>query len=510
MYIGDHARETPDKPALINSATGAALTFAELNERSNRLAQYLYAHGLRRGDNIALFMENNLRYMEIIWAALRSGLYITAVNRYLTTDEAAYIINDCDASVLVTSAARADVAQVLPESLTRCRHFLMTDGTANGWGSYESAIADYPPECLADEWLGDIMLYSSGTTGRPKGVKRPLQDMKLHEGPFYLDYLKDYGFSRDTVYLSPAPMYHAAPLLFSLAVQHAGGAVVMMPHFDATEALAAIERYRVTHSQWVPTMFVRMQKLPEAERKRFDLSSHRCAIHAAAPCPVGVKQAMIAWWGPILYEYYGATEGNGMTRINAAEWLAHPGSVGRAAVGVLHICDENGRELPAGQPGLVYFEREKMPFVYHKDSERTRGAQHPLHPNWSTVGDLGYIDAEGFLYLTDRKAFTIISGGVNIYPREIEDALVTHPSVRDVAVFGIPDPEMGERVIAVVEPTDTAPPSEELAAELIAFLRGRIAHYKVPKSIHFTDSLPRLPTGKLYKQALRARYLPSG
>jgi len=315
-----------------------------------------------------------------------------------------------------------------------------------------------------------------------------------------------YGFDADTVYLSPAPMYHAAPLVFSLGVHHMGGTVVMMPRFDPEAALANIERFRVTHSQWVPTMFVRMLKLPVADRTRYDLSSHRLAIHAAAPCPVEVKREMIDWWGEIIHEYYGGTEGNGMTRINSAEWRAHPGSVGPAVIGVPRICDEDGNELPLGEPGLVYFERDTMPFEYHNDPERTRSAQHPVHLNWSALGDVGYLDADGFLYLTDRKAFMIISGGVNIYPREIEDVLVTHPSVRDVAVFGVPDAEMGEQVKAVIEPMDGVLPSDELVAALTAWARERLAHYKVPKSFDFMDELPRLPTGKLYKQPLRAAY----
>lgn len=507
MYIGTHARRAPDHPALIVSGSGEILTYRDLDARSNRLARLLQAQGVRRGDTVAMFMENNPRFMEVVWAARRSGLYLTAVNRYLTADEAAYIIDDSDAAVLISTRGMAEVAAALPARLPRCRRFLMTDGIIPDWSAYETAVADFPSDPLDEEWLGELMLYSSGTTGRPKGVRRQLRDAKVGEDDLLLRVVQGYGFGEDTVYLSPAPMYHAAPLAFSLGVQHTGGTVIMMQHFDAAESLELIQRYQVTHSQWVPTMFVRMLKLPESERRRFDLSSHRCAIHAAAPCPVDVKHAMIDWWGPILEEYYGATEGNGLTRISSSDWLMHPGSVGSAVIGVLHICDEAGNELGPGEPGMVYFERDTMPFAYHKDPARTAAAQHPIHPSWSTLGDVGYVDTEGYLYLTDRKAFMIISGGVNIYPREIEDVLIGHPSVRDVAAFGIPDPEMGEQVKAVVEVMDDVVPCDALAAELITYGRARLAHFKVPKSVDFIDALPRLPTGKLYKQALRAQYL---
>jgi long-chain acyl-CoA synthetase len=508
VSIGTHASNAPDRPAMIDSLTGMVLTYCELNERSARFARYLTAIGVKRGDTVALFMENNSRFMEIVWATRRLGLYIAAINRYLTVDEAAYIVNDSDAVVLVTSKARADVAAGLTGRVPMCRRWLMVDGVVDGWASYENEVAPYPAEPPAEEWLGDLMLYSSGTTGRPKGVRRPLRDVKVDADDLIKAFIGGYGFGADTVYLSPAPMYHAAPLAFSLGVHHAGGTVVMMPRFDPEAALAAIERYKVTHSQWVPTMFVRMLKLPQALRERYDLSTHRMAIHAAAPCPVEVKQQMIAWWGEIIHEYYGGTEGNGMTRIEAADWLAHPGSVGRAVVGTLHICDRLGRDVPAGQSGLIYFERDSMPFAYHKDPDRTRAAQHPLHPTWSTLGDIGYLDKDSYLYLTDRSAFMIISAGVNIYPREVEDALIGHPSVRDVAVFGIPDPDMGEQVKAVVEPIDGVQPSDALAADLIDYARSRLAHYKVPKSVDFVAELPRLPTGKLYKQVLRGAYWP--
>jgi len=506
MYLADHARLTPDKPALISADTGAVVTFAELNERSNRMAQFLHAQGLRRGDHIAVLMENNLSFMDPVWAAFRSGLYVTTINRYLPPDEAAYIVGDCGAKVLITSFAKRETAEGIAGLIPDCPIRLMVGGTIPGWASYEEALASAPPEPLAQEWMGDSMLYSSGTTGRPKGILRPLPQETAAEGFAARQLVNRYGLTPESVYLSPAPLYHAAPLAYVLSVQSFGGTVVMMERFDAEKALELIERYGVTHSQWVPTMFVRMMKLPEAARRGRDLSSHKVAIHAAAPCPVEIKRQMIEWWGPILYEYYAGTEGSGSTFITSEDWLLHPGSVGRAALGVLHVCDENGDELPAGETGLIYFERETPTFEYHNDPGKTADARHPRHPNWNALGDVGYLDEEGYLYLTDRKAFMIISGGVNIYPQAIEDTLVTHPKVADVAVFGVPDLEMGEAVKAVIEPAPGHDPDDELAAELMAYARERLAHYMAPRSIDFIAEMPRLPTGKLYKRLLRDAY----
>lgn len=506
MYLADHARLTPDKPAMISADTGRAVTFAELNERSNRLAQFLYAQGLRRGDHIAVLMENNLAFMEPVWAAFRSGLYVTTINRYLPADEAAYIASDCGAKALITSYAKRDTAAELLDLIPNCPIRLMVGGVIPGWASYEDAVASCSPEPLAQEWMGDSMLYSSGTTGRPKGILRPLPEITPAEGFETRQASNRYELSAQSVYLSPAPLYHAAPLAYVLTVQSFGGTVVMMERFDPEQALQLIEKHRVTHSQWVPTMFVRMLKLPPEVRTRYDLSSHKVAVHAAAPCPVEVKRQMIEWWGPILYEYYAGTEASGSTFITSEDWLKHPGSVGRAALGVLHICDEDGNELPVGETGLVYFEREAPTFEYHNDPAKTASARHPKHPNWNALGDVGYLDEDGYLYLTDRKAFMIISGGVNIYPQAIEDALVTHPKVADVAVFGIPDPEMGEAVKAVIEPAPGQAPSDDLAAELMTYARERLAHYMAPRSIDFIEEMPRLPTGKLYKRILRDAY----
>ena len=508
-YLGDHARLTPDKPAIIHGPSGTAISYRELDERSNRLAQWLHAHGLRRGDHFALLMENNLRNLEICWAALRSGLLVTPVSRLLTPGEVEYIVEDSEARIVVSSyAMRETAAAILPALDARGVARLMVDGTIDGWASYEAAVADQPAERLAEEWLGATMLYSSGTTGRPKGIVRAQPATMVTEGQpaARQEAMQIYGFSADSVYLSPAPLYHAAPLGFCLHTQFEGGTVVVMDKFDPLEALRMIDRWRVTHSQWVPTMFVRMLKLSDQERARHDLSSHRVAIHAAAPCPVEVKKRMIDWWGPILHEYYASSEGGGSTWIDSADWLAHPGSVGRAKSGALRICASDGSELPPGEPGLVYFERDQLAFTYHRAPEKTRDAQHPQHPNWTTVGDIGWVDPDGYLYLTDRQSFMIISGGVNIYPRAVEDALALHPKVFDVAVIGVPHPELGEEVKAVVQPPPGIAPSDALAEELIAFLRDKVGRHMLPRSVDFVDELPRLPTGKLRKFELRERY----
>ena len=506
MELADHARLTPDKPAMIAAETGEVITYGQLHERANRLTRYLQAQGLQRGDHIAVLMENNLSFMEPVWAAFRAGLYVTTINRYLPPDETAYIVGDCMAKALVTSFEKRDLAAALADLIPDCPIRLMIGGTIPGWASYEEALATMSPAPMPETWMGDSMLYSSGTTGRPKGILRPLSEMSAAEGFAARQLVNRYGLTDQSVYLSPAPLYHAAPLAYVLSVQSFGATVVMMARFDAENALSLIAQHQVTHSQWVPTMFVRMMKLPPETRARYDLSSHQVAIHAAAPCPVEIKHQMIAWWGPIIFEYYAGTEGSGSTFITSQDWLTHPGSVGRAALGVLHICDENGGELPTGETGLVYFERDAPTFEYHNDPAKTAEARHPDHLGWNALGDVGYLDEEGYLYLTDRKAFMIISGGVNIYPQAIEDALVTHPKVADVAVFGVPDSEMGEAVKAVIEPAPGTPPSDELSIELMAYARAHLAHYMAPRSIDFIAEMPRLPTGKLYKRLLRDAY----
>jgi long-chain acyl-CoA synthetase len=502
---GHFVTTSGDKPAVVMGATKRVVTYRELDDNSKRFAQLLRDAGLQPADHIAVLMENNPRYFEVVLAAHRSGLYVTPINWHLKPDEAGYIVADSDARVLVTSRALADVAVRLEPYLAGVGRRLAVDGDVDGYERYETAIRRFPARALDNEIEGLTMYYSSGTTGRPKGVEQPFTGEPFGSSPGRLVTLIQqlFGFSSDTVYLCPAPLYHAAPLGWSTAVHRMGGTVIVMERFDAHHVLQLIEEHRVTHAQFVPTHFVRMLKLPDDQRLSADLSSLQKVIHAAAPCPVEVKQRMIQWWGPIIYEYYAGSEGNGFCTITPEEWLAHPGSVGRSLLGTVHILDEDGVEQPAGHPGQIWFESDAR-FTYHNDPDKTAKAFNER--GWSSLGDLGYLDDEGYLYLTDRASHMIISGGVNIYPQEVENQLTLHPAVCDVAVIGVPNADLGEEVKAVVVAADPGRAGDTLAGELIAYCRERLAHYKCPVSVDFVDELPRLPTGKLLKRELRSRY----
>ena len=502
MHPSIHARHASEKPAIVMAASGRTLSYGELDARSNQGARLFRREGLGHGDVIAMLIENRPEYFELAWAAQRAGLYYVCISTQLTPAEVEYIVKDSGAKLLIISPDQR-IAAALPALLPDVSLFALGKG-GEGYRSWDDEADAELASQVPDERGGTDMLYSSGTTGRPKGIKPPLPDDPSIAAPTSLTDVADrLGFGSESVYLTPAPLYHAAPLRWSMLVHRLGGTVVVMEKFDAEAALRAIERHRVTHSQWVPTHFIRILKLPADVRARFDLSSLRLAIHAAAPCPVPVKQAMIDWWGPILLEYYAGTESNGMTMISSAEWLARPGSVGRAVVGALRICNEAGELLPPREEGTVYFEGGSR-FAYHNDSAKTEEATN-AH-GWTTIGDVGWVDEDGYLYLTDRKSFMIISGGVNIYPQEIENLLAVHPKVSDVAVIGAPHSEMGEAVVAVVQPQDQTDATPAFAAELTEWLRPQLSGVKMPRRIDFTKELPRHPTGKLYKRLIRDKY----
>ena len=503
-----YAATDPERPAVITS-TGRVVTFAELEERSCLLAQALHAHGMRPGDHVAVVLPNDDRTHEVAFGLQRAGLYYTLVNTHLAAEEAAYIVEDCGATVLITSSTLAPLAaELTPLTPGVGLRLVVGEGLdLDGYTSYDEFVAGYPGEPLDHEVEGFPMLYSSGTTGHPKGVRRALTGEPFGTSGTLVPMLTHImGFQEGDVYLSPAPLYHSAPLVWSSTVIRMGGTAVVMEHFDAEQCLALLERHKVTHAQFVPTMFVRMLKLPDDVRSAYDVSSLRSVVHAAAPCAPEVKRRMIEWWGPIIHEYYSGTEGLGMTWITSEQALTHPGSVGRPIWGEVHVCGDDGEEVPSGEDGVVYFgARAGTPtFEYNNDPEKTRQTFN-AH-GWSTLWDVGHLDEEGYLYLTDRKLFMIVSGGVNIYPQEIEDVLVLHPAVADVAVFGIPEPEMGEEVKAIVQPAPGVEPSPSLASEIIAFCRGRLSHYKCPRTVDFTEELPRGENGKLYKKVLRDAY----
>lgn len=508
-YPGHWVATQADSAAIIMASSGEQVTFAELESAANQGAQLLRKMGLKRGDTFALWSGNNARFLEIVWAMRRCGVYMVPIPSKLTAEEAAYLVNDSQSQLVIIDSSlkhALDFSARLSALCPDVKHAYSLNSPLAGLDQWEAHCAAMPDELIADPSPGQSMAYSSGTTGKPKGVKQPLPEGAFDAPPAFAALMAHrYHSTPGTCFLLSAPLYHSGPLNMAMSEQSLGATVLLFEKFDAELMLKCIERYRPERGQFVPTMFIRLLKLPENVRKRYDVSSLKVAIHSAAPCPVETKHAMINWWGPILEEIYGGTENVGSTMISSEEWLQKPGSVGRASRGSIHICDEQGKVLPAGETGTIYFDTGAQ-FEYHGDKQKTLSTRHPQHSDWSTFGDIGRLDEDGYLYLSDRKAFMIIAGGVNIYPQEAEDVLFTHPKVADVAVFGIPDADMGEQVKAVIEPTEWSDAGEQLAAELIAYCKSRLATLKCPQTIDFQQHLPRDDAGKLAKHAIRASY----
>jgi fatty-acyl-CoA synthase len=504
-----HAQTFPDKPAYIMASSGETLTYAELDRQSNQAAHLLRSLGIESGDHLALFVENSLQFMAIVWACQRAGVIFTTISTHLKREEVAYIADNCQARIFIGSQKLREVSTSVKPMLPSVEHFYMVGSEGDGFVSWEQSLQGFPTAPIADEARGIPMLYSSGTTGRPKGILPqfeagvPITEMN----PLWSAMTAAFQYNQQTVYLSPAPLYHASPLANNMMVVAAGGTSIIMEKFDAEQCLALIDQYKVTHGQWVPIMFVRMLKLDSAVKDKYRMDSLRMAIHSAAPCPVDIKQQMIDWWGEVIVEFYSSTEAIGATMLNTQQWLAHRGSVGFPVGCMLHILDDTGNELPAGEIGRVYFSSDNPPFEYFNCDEQSTVAYSAQ--GYATVGDMGYVDEEGYLYLTDRADFMIISGGVNIYPQEIENLLITHERVADVAVFGLPDAEFGESVKAVVQRyhSDDALTEEALAEELAGFCRQHLSNVKCPRSFDFVEELPRFDNGKLYKKGLREAYL---
>jgi len=508
MHLSELAARLGDKPAYVLAGTGATLTYRELDDRSKQIAQLFAQRGLTAGDSIAILLENRLEYLTVAWAAQRSGLYYAPVNWHLSPAESAYIVRNCGARLLVSSAGLEHLAGVAAAESPALQGRFTVGDPVPGVERLEDAIAGLPAERLPEELEGAYMFYSSGTTGQPKGIKLPGSGEPFGTG-FRIDQLmrNAFGFGEDTTFLVTGPLYHGAPLGWAIGTVRNGGTAIVMERFDAAAALEIIERSRVTHAQFVPTMFVRMLKLPGEVRAAADLSSLRNVIHAAAPCPVDVKQQIIEWFGPIVTEFYAGTEGVGFTMIDSASWLTHKGSVGTVAIGEPHILDADGNELPPGEIGTIWFSGAGG-FQYHNEPEKTASAYN--EKGWATLGDIGHLDGDGFLYLSGRRTDLILSGGVNVYPQEIEDALIMHPAVADVAVVGVRDAEWGERVHAVVQPAHPEDAGPDLADALIAHCRATIAGYKAPRTVSFVDDFPRLPSGKILRRALMEQLEPVG
>ncbi len=501
MYPREYSVTTPDKPAIIMARSGEQITYAELEAKANQAAHLFRESGLKPGDRVAFILENRLEIFPFVWGAQRAGLLYVAVSSHLKPDEIQYIIEDSGAKIVLTSDYMDEAVQ---ESLLRASHApecYKLDTPRAGFKMWPEALAGHPTAPIEAEGLGADMLYSSGTTGRPKGVVPSIDHTLPADTPSKRVTLfsRLFSFDETVVYLCPAPLYHAAPLRWTLLIHQVGGTAVVMEKFDAAEALNLIDMHAVTHALFVPIHFVRMLKLDDNIRTGFDLSSLSVAVHAGAPCAPDTKRAIMDWWGPIVYEYYAGSEGNGFVASRPEDWLERPGTVGLPVIGTPHICDDAGEPLPIGEEGMVFFEGGAQ-FKYNNDPEKTAKAYN--RHGWSTLGDVGRLDTDGYLYLTGRKNFTIISGGVNIYPQEIENRIISHPAVRDVAVIGIPDPEYGQRVLAVIEPADIQAADASLAQSIQAHCRETLSGVKTPRQVDFVETLPRTETGKVRKQAL--------
>ena len=502
MRPDDHADRAPDAAAVVVPGTGQRISYRTMVDQSKRLANVLRSRGLRPGDHVAILMTNVPEYFEVVWAARRAGFFYTAISWHLTPGEVRYMLENSQSKALVVSADLAGVAEQAALDLPELNLRLLIGPERPGWDDYAATVAEAGTAPLGPEIEGQAMLYSSGTTGRPKGIVHTGIDTGRRFGDVEGDILwvNRYGLDQSTVTLNVGPLYHAAPLVSAMSTHRHGGTVVLPPKFDAEETLRAIDQYRVTYAQFVPTMFIRLLRLPDAVRRRYDVSSLRAVAHSAAPCPVEVKRRMIEWFGPVINEYYSATEAAGHVSIRSEEWLSHPGSVGRVAHGEVAITDDSGRELPAGEDGIIWFTRPANQFSYHNDPDKSASMYNDK--GWARMGDIGHLDDDGYLFITGRSDHTIISGGVNIYPREIEDLLIEHPAVDDVAVIGVPDDEYGEAVKAVVTLREGHAGGPALESDIIGWTRARLAHYKCPKSVTFVDSLPRSVAGKMMKHRL--------
>ena len=461
--------------------------------------------GLERGDGVAMMLNNHAEWIEVFFAVHQVGLYLTAINYHLTGPEVSYILDNCEAKVFITESAYADAAQKAVAELKFDAGHCFSIDELDGFGAYEDLLAGQSTDVPENRSCGNLMLYTSGTTGRPKGVRRPLSDA-TPEGAAAMSALLGMLFEIQAgsgAHLVMGPLYHAAPSGFASGAMHMGQALVLMKKWKAENCLELIEKYQITATHMVPTMFQRLLELPDDIKTKYELGSLKNVVHAAAPCPPDTKRKMIDWWGPIIYEYYAATEGGG-AYVNSSEWLENPGTVGKAWPGSqLLILDDDDKELPANEVGTIYMASAMGEFKYYKDDKKTAES---TRGNLFTVGDMGYLTEGGWLFICDRKNDMIISGGVNIYPAEIEAVLHQHDKISDVAIFGIPDDDWGESVKAVVELVADVEPSDTIADEIMAFAAENLAKYKLPRSVDFIDELPRLPTGKLYKRLIRDKY----